>query len=59
RIPRVRLAAGGTAATETESTSTTAPELRTILPILRRRARGRGFVSASLCRYAVKLDGKP
>ncbi|CBJ31924.1 EsV-1-199 [Ectocarpus siliculosus] len=58
-VPRVGLPAGGTAATETESSSTTAPQLRTVLPILRRRARGRGFVSASLCRYAVKLDGKP
>lgn len=49
-FPRIGLAAGGTAATETESTSTTGPQLRTMLPILMRRARTRGFVMARLCR---------
>ncbi|CAN0170775.1 unnamed protein product, partial [Ectocarpus fasciculatus] len=49
-LPRVKLAAEGAAATETEPASTTGPQLITMLPMLRRRARRQGFVSARLCR---------
>ncbi|CAB1116580.1 unnamed protein product [Ectocarpus sp. CCAP 1310/34] len=41
-IPRVGLAARGSPNPKTKATSTTGPQLRPMLPILRRRANGRG-----------------
>ncbi|CAN0499430.1 unnamed protein product [Ectocarpus sp. 12 AP-2014] len=54
RVPRIGLAARGSSNPKIKATSTTGPQLRTMLPILRRRADERGFVFERACKYSAK-----